>query len=181
MNFEKLIEEQKKTQELLKRIDQTRTLSQYLEEVEPVALPFAEDMLGMADPWDYDALALQRGLVIGELVRKLHDAAGALKYYSDYIERLYEARVSKLTRVEGFNTKGAENRHKIYDQYYANPICMNFFEAYEADHPEVTPLKSILRVGTKESSVWASRKEYQHDYYLKVTKQKRAERRKNDS
>lgn len=180
MDFEKLIEEQKKTQELLKRIDETRSLSQFLTEVEPVAPPFAENMLDRIDPWDYDALTLQRGLVIGELVRKIHDAAGVLKYYSDYIERLYEYRVSELTRVKGFNTKGAENRHKIYDRHYADPICMNFFEAYEADHPEATPLKRILSRGTAHGTSQRERR-YQHDYYLRVIKPKRAERKKSDS
>ena len=149
MEIEKLVEEQKKTQEILLRLEKSGTFQKFFDGIQVEGYSYEDDPMFHADPWNYEELSWSRSVAMGDSVRAMYEAIRIIKYCLGYIDKLYEYRVRTVTSVKDFNCRGAKNRRKIYESYYANPICKTFFELYEADHPEVTPLETILEIGDK--------------------------------
>lgn len=133
--IEKLIEEQKKTQEAIKKLEEAGTLEKFLEKTEPAVIEYGDNefMGKVIDPWDYDALETHRKDLIAQLIYQIYDGIGKLKYYTKYVDSLYKLRMEELTKDYEKITK--QERKKLIRERYKNPVCREFFEKYEADHP----------------------------------------------
>ena len=133
MDIEKLIKEQKKTQEAINLLRESDNYDELLKKVQEVKLKYDERTY-FDDPWDYEGLSSEYDMLAASYIKKAVESFGKAKYCLEYVKRLYEGRIKEW---EGYreHCKTLPKRQRGYwKTSYKNPACLKFFEDYEKAH-----------------------------------------------
>lgn len=122
MDIEKLIKEEKKTQEFLLRLEKAGTLEKMVEDINKRGADWYKNPFSGCDNWDYDTLNRVQNVAIRKALNAIYDNLVMFKFCHEYIKDLYESRTKEWENWKKENPNG---------DYYKNPKCLKFFEDYE--------------------------------------------------
>lgn len=141
--IDKLIKEQKKTQEILLRLEKNGTFDKFFASISGEPFSWHNDPFSGIDPWNYEELNDTRAMVLAQTMLEIYQSIGKAKQVYGYIENLYYGRISDWI---GYKHHLEENKKQFprarWQDYYTNPKCLQFFEDYEKAH-DIT--KSIYK------------------------------------
>lgn len=133
MDIEQLIKEEKKTQEILKRIEKAGTLEKFLEDLDEQAVD-AWTWAPNTNTWDYDGLESFRQYAIGRMLRDAVKMLQEVKFLTSFMDKFYQ---QEMKQWEDYKVACEKHRNKKkwdWTVMYSNPDCINFFDKYEKEH-----------------------------------------------
>lgn len=134
MDIEKLIEEQKKTQEAIKLLKESDNYEDLLKNITEVALKPEERIFFKDDPWDYEGISFRYDMMAGGYIKEAVESFGKAKYCLEYVKRFYEGQIKEWEDYrERCKTLPKRNRGD-WKKMFSNPVCLKFFEDYEKAH-----------------------------------------------
>lgn len=135
IGIEKLIEEQKKTQEAIKLLRESDSYDELLKKIPEVELKY-DDRIYFNDPWDYEWISSEYDMMAAKYIKKAVESFGRAKYCLEYVKRFYEGRIKEWEDCrEKCKSLVGKNKHRgDWKKMYSNPVCLKFFEDYEKAH-----------------------------------------------
>lgn len=134
MDIEKLIEEQKKTQEAIKLLRESDNYEELLKSIPEVELKYDEKMFFDGDPWDYEGLSYECDMTATQCIKKAVESFGKAKYYLEYVKRFYEGQIKQWEDYREYCKTLPKRQRGYWKTRYKNPVCLKFFDDYEKAH-----------------------------------------------
>lgn len=152
MDIGKLIEEQTRTQEILKKLEQAGTLDKFLEGLEGELPVDSWNMWNQGvSSWDYDRLDSLCHFYMASELRNATESLQKVKYFMQYLDNAYRHYIELW---EGYRTECEKHRGKKWDwtSLYKNPECLDFFEKYEKAHNITSSIYQEAKAIRKENN-----------------------------
>lgn len=131
MDIEKLIKEQKKTQEAIKLLRESDNYDELMKRVPEVGLDIGEDP--HVNNWDYEDMSEKYDAAAAFYISKATELFGKAKHCLAFVENEYNGHIREWERIREFYLK--KKTHKDdWKSLYRNPECLKFFEDYEKAH-----------------------------------------------
>lgn len=132
MDIEKLIEEQKKTNEILLRMEKAGTFEKFFEDYEAAVTVEEMDYLGIS-PWDYEESMKAIQITVSKCFRDMGLTIGKIKKLLSTQKDFYEFHIRRWEKIREHN-RGREGKEDVWLKEFTNPDCIKFFDDYEKDH-----------------------------------------------
>lgn len=133
MDFEKLLKEQQKTNEILERLEKAGTFKNFLSQIEPKEPKFEDNPFHQVDAWDYKAILSVKGQILARGMLHVYDEYQKMKYALDYVDNLYKGYIKQWEQYKEWLEQNP-NQKGHWESYIENPVCLQFFEDYEKEH-----------------------------------------------
>lgn len=135
MDIDKLIEEQKKTQEAIKLLRESENYDELLKKIPEINVKYDERIF-FSDPWDYEGTSSEQDMMAANYIKIAVESFGKAKYCLEYVKKFYEGQIKEWEDSRKKCKRLAEHsRHRNdWKKMYSNPVCQKFFEDYEKSH-----------------------------------------------
>lgn len=133
MDIEKLIEEQKKTQEAIKLLRESDNYDELLKKIPEKRLDYKEAAY-FNDPWDYEGTSSDYDMMAARYIKEAIESFGKAKYCLDYVRRFYEGQIKEWEEYREYCKTLPKRQRGYWKTRYKNPVCLKFFDDYEKAH-----------------------------------------------
>lgn len=133
MDIEKLIEEQKKTQEAIKLLRESGSYEELLKDIPEGELDYRETGY-FNDPWDYEGTSSDYDMMAAQYIKEAVESFGKAKYCLEYVKRFYEGQIKEWEEYREYCKTLPKRQRDDWKTRYKNPVCLKFFEDYEKVH-----------------------------------------------
>lgn len=149
MDIEKLVKEQKKTQEAIKLLRESDNYDELLKKIPEVKLKYNASVY-FSDPWDYEGTSSEYDMMAAQYIKEAIESFGKAKYCLEYVKRFYEGQIKQWEDYREY-CKTLPNRQRNYwKTSYKNPVCLKFFEDYEKAHGITDSIYQEVKNETKK-------------------------------
>lgn len=133
MDIEKLIEEQKKTQEAIELLRESDNYDELLKKIPEVELKYNESIY-FDDPWDYESTSSGYDMMAARYIKEAIESFGKAKYCLEHVKRFYEGHIKEWEEYREHCKTLPKRQRSYWKTMYKNPVCLKFFEDYEKAH-----------------------------------------------
>lgn len=133
MDVEKLIKEQKKTQEAIKLLRESGSYDELLKNIPEMELNYKE-ITYSGHPWDYEGVSSGYDMMAAKYIKEAIESFGKAKYCLEYVKRLYEGHIKEWERYRKHCKTLPKRKRGDWKKMYTNPVCLKFFDDYEKAH-----------------------------------------------
>ena len=147
MDIDSLIKEQKKTQEAIRLLRESRTYEELLKEIPKRELDWKE-ICNEPDPWDYEESSRYYDMLAATFVEKAVESFGKAKLCLGKVREQYEGDIKEWEEYREYCKTLPKRQRGYWKTKYTNPVCLKFFEDYEkANGIEDSIYKEAIRGG----------------------------------
>ena len=133
MDIEKLIEEQKKTQEAIKLLRESGSYEELLKNIPEGELDYRETG-HLNNPWDYEEISSDYDMMAAQYIKEAVESFGKAKYCLEYVKRFYEGQIKEWEDYREHCKTLPKRQRGYWKTMYKNPVCLKFFEDYEKEN-----------------------------------------------
>lgn len=133
MDIDKLIEEQKKTQEAIKLLRESENYDELLKKIPEIEIKY-DEMTLFNDPWDYEKKSSGCYMMAANYIKTAVESFGKAKYCLECVKRFYEGHIKDWEDYREKCKTLPRRQRGDWKKMYSNPVCLKFFEDYEKAH-----------------------------------------------